>query len=76
MFTMQLHISMQSYIGQHLPILQHIVGVAVIRAVRTSPGYEVCHRKEILYVESLFECIADGNPLLFFIPLVQIKVLY
>ncbi|KAK0094727.1 hypothetical protein PV326_010173 [Microctonus aethiopoides] len=40
MFTMQLHISMQSYIGQHLPILQHIVGVAVIRAVRTSPGYE------------------------------------
>lgn len=41
MFTLQLHIPLNSYLGNHLPILQHIVVVAVIAAVKSIPGYEV-----------------------------------
>ncbi|XP_074099134.1 holocarboxylase synthetase-like protein isoform X1 [Cotesia typhae] len=40
MFTLQLHIPLNSYLGNHLPILQHIVVVAVIAAVKSIPGYE------------------------------------
>ncbi|XP_057341887.1 biotin--protein ligase [Microplitis mediator] len=40
MFTLQLHIPLDSYLGNHLSILQHIVVVAVVAAVKSIPGYE------------------------------------
>ncbi|KAF7989764.1 hypothetical protein HCN44_008438 [Aphidius gifuensis] len=40
MFTIQIHIPINSYIGCHLPILQNLVSVAIISAVKTLPGYE------------------------------------
>jgi biotin--protein ligase len=41
MFSMQLHIPITSYLGQHTPFLQHIVGLAVVSAVCNLPGYQV-----------------------------------
>jgi biotin--protein ligase len=41
MFSLQLHIPLSSYLGQHIPLLQHIVGLAVVSAVCSIPGYQV-----------------------------------
>lgn len=41
MFTIQLHIPLNSYIGSHLPILQNLVSVAIVSAITSVPGYEV-----------------------------------
>uniref|UniRef100_UPI0035901734 biotin--protein ligase isoform X2 n=1 Tax=Myxine glutinosa TaxID=7769 RepID=UPI0035901734 len=40
MFTLYLSIPLNSRLGQRLPFLQHLVALAVVQAVRTSPGYE------------------------------------
>ncbi|XP_053671871.1 biotin--protein ligase [Anopheles nili] len=40
MFSLQLHIPMSSSLGQRLPIVQHLVAVAVVSAVLSLPGYE------------------------------------
>lgn len=41
MFSVQVHIPRDSYLGSHITILQHIVTVAIITAVKDRPGYEV-----------------------------------
>lgn len=41
MFSIQLHIPVNSYLGQHTSLLQHIVGLAVVSAVCSIPGYQV-----------------------------------
>ncbi|XP_049536009.1 biotin--protein ligase isoform X1 [Anopheles darlingi] len=40
MFSLQLHILMSSFLGQRLPIVQHLVAVAVVSAILSIPGYE------------------------------------
>lgn len=40
MFSIQLHIPLTSYLGQHTPLLQHIVALAVVSAVCNLPGYQ------------------------------------
>ncbi|XP_023706545.1 uncharacterized protein LOC111863940 isoform X3 [Cryptotermes secundus] len=40
MFSIQLHIPLNSYLGQHISLLQHIVGVAVVSALCSIPGYQ------------------------------------
>ena len=41
MFSLQLHIPLASYLGQHIPLLQHIVALSVVSAVCNLPGYQV-----------------------------------
>lgn len=41
MFTLQVHISITSGIGRYISILQHVVAVALVSAVRSIKGYEV-----------------------------------
>ncbi|XP_055639673.1 biotin--protein ligase [Toxorhynchites rutilus septentrionalis] len=40
MFSMQLHVPLASQLGRRLPIIQHLVAIAIILAVRTIPDYE------------------------------------
>ncbi|XP_052902221.1 biotin--protein ligase [Anopheles moucheti] len=40
MFSLQLHIPMNSMLGQRLPIVQHLVAISVVSAVLSLPGYE------------------------------------
>uniref|UniRef100_A0A182MHJ7 BPL/LPL catalytic domain-containing protein n=1 Tax=Anopheles culicifacies TaxID=139723 RepID=A0A182MHJ7_9DIPT len=40
MFSLQLHIPMNSMLGQRLPIVQHLVAIAVVSSVLSLPGYE------------------------------------
>ena len=40
MFTLPLPLSPASRLSHHLPLLQHMVGVAVVHGIRTLPGYE------------------------------------
>nr|XP_050853276.1 biotin--protein ligase [Vespula vulgaris] len=40
MFTIQLHIPRNSYLGAHISILQHLVIVGIVSAVTSVPGYE------------------------------------
>lgn len=37
---MPLHLPSSTRLSTHLPLLQHIVGVAVVHSVRSLPGYE------------------------------------
>lgn len=41
MFTLQVHLSIESTIGPYISILQHIAAVALVSAVRSIKGYEV-----------------------------------
>lgn len=41
MFSLQLHVPMSSPLGQKIPLIQHLIAVSVVLAVRTLPGYEV-----------------------------------
>jgi biotin--protein ligase len=41
MFSLQLHIPLNSYLGQRISLLQHIVALAVVSAVCNLPGYQV-----------------------------------
>lgn len=40
MFGLQIHIPLESYLGQHVTLLQHLVGLAVVTAVVSIPGYQ------------------------------------
>ncbi|KAL1131899.1 hypothetical protein AAG570_011510 [Ranatra chinensis] len=40
MFTVQLHISLDTYLGQHLSLLQHVCSLAVVAAICQLPGLE------------------------------------
>ncbi|XP_050068411.1 biotin--protein ligase isoform X2 [Anopheles maculipalpis] len=40
MFSLQLHIPMNSMLGQRLPIVQHLVAISVVSAIISLPGYE------------------------------------
>ena len=40
MFTLLLSLSPISRLAHHLPLLQHMVDVAVVHGIRTLPGYE------------------------------------
>ncbi|XP_026828059.1 biotin--protein ligase isoform X2 [Ooceraea biroi] len=40
MFTLQVHISKHSVLGRRIPLLQHVVAVALISAIRSKRGYE------------------------------------
>ncbi|XP_030376572.1 biotin--protein ligase isoform X2 [Scaptodrosophila lebanonensis] len=41
MFSIQLHISMDSPLGSRLPLIQHIVGVAIVNTLRSHQLYKV-----------------------------------
>ncbi|XP_015590962.1 uncharacterized protein LOC107265728 isoform X2 [Cephus cinctus] len=41
MFTLQLHIPLNSPLGRHLPILQHLVAVSIVSAIKSIPGYKL-----------------------------------
>ncbi|XP_058824244.1 biotin--protein ligase isoform X2 [Topomyia yanbarensis] len=41
MFSIQLHVPLSSPLGQRLPLVQHLVAIAIVKAIRESgPGYE------------------------------------
>nr|XP_019533306.2 biotin--protein ligase isoform X1 [Aedes albopictus] len=40
MFSLQLHVPLASALGQRLPVIQHLVAVAVVKAIRSISGYE------------------------------------
>lgn len=48
MFSLQLHIPMSSMLGQRLPIVQHLVAIAVVSAILSLPGYEVSVSQTLL----------------------------
>ncbi|NWI53877.1 BPL1 ligase, partial [Calyptomena viridis] len=41
--TVHITIPLHSNLGQRIPFIQHLVSLAVVEAVRSIPGYEVCH---------------------------------
>lgn len=41
MFSMQINIPLDSNLGRSLPIIQHLIVVAFVKAVRNQPGYEM-----------------------------------
>lgn len=41
MFSMQIHVPMNSILAQGLPLIQHLVSVAIVSGIRSQPGYEV-----------------------------------
>jgi len=41
MFSMQIKIPLDSNLGRSLPIIQHLIVVAFVKAVRNQPGYEM-----------------------------------
>ncbi|XP_014489289.1 PREDICTED: biotin--protein ligase isoform X3 [Dinoponera quadriceps] len=40
MFTLQMHLDMNSVIGGCISLIQHYVAVAIVHAIRSKPGYE------------------------------------
>ena len=40
MFSFQIHIPLASELGQRLPFVQHLASLALVKAVRSAPGYE------------------------------------
>ncbi|XP_063233773.1 biotin--protein ligase isoform X2 [Bacillus rossius redtenbacheri] len=42
MFTLQLHVPGDSFLGRHAPFLQHVVGLAVVSGVCSQPGILIC----------------------------------
>lgn len=40
MFSLQLHVPMQSTLGRSLPLVQHLVMVAIVAAIKRKAGYE------------------------------------
>ncbi|GLV38483.1 Holocarboxylase synthetase [Carabus blaptoides fortunei] len=40
MFSMQIHVPMNSILAQGLPLIQHLVSVAIVSGIRSQPGYE------------------------------------
>ncbi|XP_063696404.1 biotin--protein ligase isoform X2 [Culicoides brevitarsis] len=41
MFSLQLHISLDSHLGQHISLVQHLVSSAVVRGILSLPGYSI-----------------------------------
>lgn len=41
MFSIQLHIGMNSPLGQRLPLIQHIVGAAMVNSLKVHELYKV-----------------------------------
>lgn len=41
MFSTQLHIAMDSPLGSRLPLLQHIIGAAIVNTLRSHEIYRV-----------------------------------
>jgi biotin---protein ligase len=41
MFSTQLHIPLSSPLGSRVPLLQHLIAVAIVHGITTIPGYEV-----------------------------------
>lgn len=47
MFSLQLHISLQSVLGRNISLLQHLMACAVVKGILDFPGYEVGHKNNI-----------------------------
>lgn len=41
MFTLQLHIPLNSPLGQRIPLVQHLIATAAVMGIKNLPGYEV-----------------------------------
>ncbi|XP_032305404.1 biotin--protein ligase isoform X3 [Drosophila ananassae] len=41
MFSLQLHLAMDSPLGSRLPLLQHIIGAAIVNSLRSHPQYGI-----------------------------------
>lgn len=41
MFSLQLHVSMTSQLGQRVSLIQHLIALAVVKAILKQPGCEV-----------------------------------
>lgn len=46
MFTLQLKISLNSVLGQRIPLVQHIMAVAVTNSILKEDGYQVSKEKK------------------------------
>ncbi|XP_076242598.1 holocarboxylase synthetase-like protein isoform X2 [Calliopsis andreniformis] len=40
MFTLQIHVLMNTILGKHISLLQHVISVAIVSALKSLPGYE------------------------------------
>lgn len=47
MFSLQLHISLQSVLGRHISLLQHLMATAVLKGILVFPGYEVGKKNKV-----------------------------
>ena len=52
MFSTALKVTPTSHLYRRMPLLQHIVALSVVSAIRTIPGYEV-YRLYVLIVQVL-----------------------
>ncbi|XP_017848460.1 biotin--protein ligase isoform X4 [Drosophila busckii] len=57
MFSTQLHISMDTPLAQRLPLLQHIIGAAIVNTLRSHPQYRVLD----IALKWPNDIIANGN---------------
>lgn len=52
MFSLQMHIALDSPLGSRLSLVQHLVAVAVVGAIRKQPGCHVSQSDLILKLNS------------------------
>ena len=72
MFSTVLPLSPESRLAQHLPLLQHMVGVAVVHGVRSQEGYQslpltikwpndIYYQAKVKLGGILVSCLSVGN---------------
>lgn len=72
MFSMALHLPHETRLSHHLPLLQHIVAVAVVHGIRSLPGYEqlpirikwpndIYYKNQVKLGGILVSCLSMGN---------------
>lgn len=58
MFSLQLHVSLDSVLGKHVSLIQHLIAAAVVKGILDLPGYEVSQNDLFLiycsFVSALF----------------------
>lgn len=72
MFSTVLHLPPDSRLSHHLPLLQHIVAVAVVHGIRSQSGYEglpirikwpndIYYKSQVKLGGILVSCVSLGN---------------
>lgn len=60
MFSLQLHLSLDSPLGKRLPLLQHIIGLALVNTLKGNPTYKV--RNNNISISCIVLKIKQENP--------------